>query len=184
MEHKKKNMLLKGIIVLVPIIIIVISAFAFYLYMDKRQADILNKQTRQKAFGDAYITVYENPNGREDIQVYSEGRGLKQEIYLHPTTYYIIHKNGDAYTFYESQTKNAITNKYSPVSLEYKRTFDNSELEKIENKLKLVMEEHKNDETIVPFGGWYIKINGEKTLVHNYDIYTEVLREYYDTNEI
>ncbi len=159
------------------VIIILIISIIVGIYFIRKNASTVNDALIKKA----YIDIWRD-NSMIDIDLYSEGSGLNEKLYLGAQpVHYLINKNGDIYTYQASSYKNKITGKRDPSTSQYIKTLSQFDLEKTENKLKSIAENNASNSFSSYSTYWYIKINGKSARV-NVNVYQYVLEQYLDEN--
>ena len=153
-------------------IIILIVAILIGLYFWKRNTSTINDELKDNA----YIDIWRDNSMDADIDVYSTGSGANKKLYLGAQPlHYLINKNGDIYTYQASSIKNKMTGKRDPATSEYIKTISQSDLQKIENELKSIVE--NNSSNSISWNSWYVKIDGKSTRV-NVNVQTQILNKY------
>lgn len=142
-------------------IIILIVAILIGLYFWKRHTSTINDELKDNA----YIDIWRDNSMDADIDLYSSGSGANEKLYLgaHPL-HYLINKNGDIYTYQAS-------------SFKYIKTISQSDLQKIENELKSIVENNSSNSISWNSTSWYVKIDGKSTRV-NVNVQTQILNKY------
>lgn len=154
MKLKVKN---KKIVISCIIILIVSIIVRMYFY---------NKIKRIK--DDAYIDIW-----RDTSMDPVHNFGLNSQP-LH----YLINENGEVYT-YRASYKNEITGKKDSATIKYIKTISKSDLQKLENDLKQIIENNTDDSISYWYlDYWYIEINNNSTRV-NVNVKSQVLDKYF-----
>lgn len=118
-----------------------------------------------------------------DSALYSTGSGANEKLYLGAQPiHYLINKNGEVHTYQASSYKNKTTSKRDPATVKYIKKLSQSELEDLENDLKLIIESNHSDSislnsSYLNSSYWYIKIDGNSTRV-NINVQTSILNKY------
>ena len=113
-----------------------------------------------------------------DIALYSTGSGANEKLYLGAQPlHYLISKNGDIYTYQASSYQNKMTGKRDPATSKYIKTISQSDLQKIENELKSIVENNSSNSISWNSTSWYVKIDGKSTRV-NVNVQNQVLNKY------
>ena len=134
MKEKNKKQVKVIYIVLIVLIVIVLAYLSFTLYT------IVKTAKNDEILNNAYIDVWEDISMEADIDLYSEGTGIFEEIYLgNQPLHYVIHKDGKVYTYIASSYENRITGIRQPASVEYLKTLSQEELIDVENRLNSTM---------------------------------------------
>ena len=113
-----------------------------------------------------------------DFDLYSTGSGANEKLYLGAQPlHYLINKNGDIYTYRASSFENKMTGKRDPATSKYIKTISQSDLQKIENELKSIVENNSSNSISWYSTSWYVKIDGKSTIV-NVNVQTQILNKY------
>ena len=116
-----------------------------------------------------YIEIWYDTTFDSDIDLYSEGNGSNEKIYLGAKPiHYIVEENGSLYMKQEGMFKNKETGEVDPDTVIFIRKLSESELKKLKKDIKKIVENKKDEEGFpVNFGDefWYIKINDKTTRV-------------------
>lgn len=126
----------------------------------------------------AYIDIWRDTSMDMDIDLYSIGSGSNEKLYLGAQPlHYLINKSGDIYTYQASSYQNKMTGKRDPAIVEHIKTLSKSELDKLEDNLKSVIEIHSSNSISLDSSYWYIKIDDNSTRV-DINVKTNVLNNY------
>lgn len=167
----------KIIIICISILIVAIIGI-YYIRKNTDTTDNVNDLPKDNA----YIDIWRDNSIEPDIALHSIGSGADEKLYLGAQPFhYLIYKNGDIYTYQASSYQNKMTGERDPSTSKYKKKVSQPDLEKIENKLKSIVENNKNNSFSALSTYWYIKINGESTRV-DINVYEYVLEQYLDEN--
>lgn len=160
--------------VIIFLIVIFIVAIIVGIYFYKKNTSVANDAIKENA----YIDIWRDKSMDADIDLYSTGSGANEKLYLGAQSiHYLINKNGEVHTYQASSYKNKITGKREPATVEYIKTLSQSELENLENDLKLTIESNSSDSISLNSSYWYIKIDGNSTRV-NINVQTSILNKY------
>ena len=155
-------------------IIILIVAILIGLYFWKRNTSTINDELKDNA----YIDIWRDNSMDADIDLYSTGSGANEKLYLGAQPlHYLINKNGDIYTYRASSFENKMTGKRDPATSKYIKTISQSDLQKIENELKSIVENNSSNSISWYSTSWYVKIDGKCTIV-NVNVQTQILNKY------
>lgn len=170
MKLNIKNKKIIGILLLLEVIIIAIivgSIVVIYFYGGKDD---------EKLFNNAYIDIWKDLSMYPDITLFASGSGLNKKRYLgRQTTHYLINKNGDIYQYTPSAYRNMVTGKRDPAIVNYIKRISQSDLQKLEGELKLIIENYSTND--MSSDCWYIKIDGNTVKVTE-NVENKVLNNY------
>lgn len=159
----------KKIIIVCAVILIVAVICGIYFY---------SRKTNDMLKDNAYIDIWRDTSMDMDIDLYSTGSGANEKLYLGvQPVHYIINKNGEIYTYENSSYQNKMTGKRDPATVKYIKQISQSDLEKLENDLKSIIENNSSNSVSLTATYWYIKINGKSTRV-NANLQTQILNNY------
>lgn len=168
MKRNKKIIIICAIIIL---IIAIIFGIYYSIYFIRNK---INDSIRDSA----YIDIWKDVSMDLDIALELEGSGLNKKSYLgKQPLHYIINKDGEIYTYLSSSYINKITGISDPATVKYIKTLSQSDLEKIEEELKVIIENNSSNSISWDSIYWYIKINGKLTRV-DVNVETQVLNNY------
>ena len=158
----------KTIIVCIVVLIVVVIGSGIYF----------NSKTNNSLKNKAYIDIWRDNSMDADIDLYSRGSGVNEKLYLGAQPiHYLINKNGDIYTYQDSSYQNKLTGKRDPATVKYIKQLSQSDLEKLENDLKSIIENNNSNSVSFTSTHWYIKVNSKYTRV-SADIQTQILDNY------
>ncbi len=162
----------KIIIFCIAVLIVVVIGGGIYFY--KRSYSEKNNLLKDNA----YIDIWRDKSMDMDIDLYSTGSGANEKLYLGvQPVHYLINKNGNIYTCQDSSYQNKMTGKRDPATVKYIKQLSQSDLEKLENDLKSIIENNSSNSVSLTSTYWYIKVNGKATRV-NANIQTQILNNY------
>lgn len=168
----KLNIKNKKIIIVCIVVLIVVIGGGIYFY--KRSYSETNNLLKDNA----YIDIWRDKSMDADIDLYSTGSGANEKLYLGAQPlHYLINKNGDIYAYQDSSYQNKMTGKRDPATVKYIKKLSQSDLEKLENDLKSIIENNSSNSVSLTSTYWYIKVNGKSTRV-NANIQTQILNNY------
>ncbi len=161
-------------ITIVCMVVLIVVVIGGYIYFYKRSYSETNNLLKDND----YIDIWRDNSMDMDIDLYSIGSGANEKLYLGAQpVHYLINKNGDIYTYQDSSYQNKMTGKKDPATVKYIKKLSQSDLEKLENDLKSIIENNSRNSASLTFTYWYIKINGKSTMV-NANIQTQILNNY------
>ena len=160
-------------IVIVCIVILIVAVICG-IYFYSRNSYTTNDSLKDNA----YIDIWRDTLMDMDIALYSAGSGVNEKLYLGAQpVHYLINKNGDIYTYQDSSYQNKMTGKRDPATVKYIKQISQSDLEKLENDLKSIIENNSSNSISFNSTYWYIKLDGNSTRV-NANIQTQILNNY------
>lgn len=161
-------------IIIVCIVALIVVVIGGCIYFYKRSYSETNNLLKDNA----YIDIWRDKSMDMDIALYSTGSGANEKLYLGAQpVHYLINKNGDIYTYQDSSYQNKMTGKRDPATVKYIKQLSQSDLEKLENDLKSIIENNGSNSVSLTSTYWYIKVNGKSTRV-NANIQTQILNNY------
>lgn len=164
----------KKIIIVIVCAVILIVAIICGIYFYNRNSDTANDSLKDNA----YIDIWRDISMDMDIDLYSTGSGANEKLYLGAQpVHYLINKNGYIYIYQDSSYQNKMTGKRDPATVKYIKQLSQSDLEKLENDLKSIIENNSSNSVSLTSTYWYIKVNGKSTRV-NANIQTQILNNY------
>ncbi len=168
MKNKKQIKVIY--IVLIVLIVIVLAYLAFTLYT------IVKTAKNEEILNNAYIDVWEDISMQGDIDLYSAGTGIFEEIYLgNQPLHYVIHKDGKVYTYIASSYENRITGIRQPASVEYLKTLSQEELIDVENKLNSTIQTNESNLFMdINKRYWHVRID-ESSFIVDVDVISNII---------
>lgn len=162
----------KKIVIVCIVILIVAVMCGIYFY--SRNSDTTNESLKDNA----YIDIWRDTSMDADIDLYSTGSGVNEKLYLGAQpVHYLINKNGDIYTYQDSSYQNKMTGKRDPATVKYIKQISQSNLEKLENDLKSIIENNSSNSISFNSTYWYIKLDGKSTRV-DVNVQIQILNNY------